>query len=77
MLAVPLAALSATADGSSRIEVEHDDGSTAFIEVEIGLDAGGYAEIVPVDGEVHEGDRVVVGTEQVSTSTATTEDAEA
>ncbi len=77
VLAVPLAALSATADGSSRIEVEHDDGSTAFIEVEIGLDAGGYAEIVPVDGEVREGDRVVVGTEQVSTSTATTEDPEA
>jgi peptidoglycan hydrolase-like protein with peptidoglycan-binding domain len=77
VLAVPLAALSATADGSSRIEVERDDGSTAFIEVEIGLDAGGYAEIIPVDGEVHEGDRVVVGTEQESTSTETTEDAEA
>ncbi len=69
VLAVPLAALSATADGSTRIEVEHDDGSTSFIAVEIGLDAGGYAEIIPVDGEVHEGDRVVVGTEQAPATT--------
>ncbi|MDH5372889.1 MAG: peptidoglycan-binding protein [Acidimicrobiia bacterium] len=63
VLAVPLAALSATADGSTRVEVEHDDGSTAFIVVTIGLDAGGYAEISAVDGEIQEGDRVVVGTE--------------
>lgn len=64
VLAVPLAALSATADGATRIEVEHEDGRTTFLVVTIGLDAGGYAEINAVDGEIHEGDRVVVGTEQ-------------
>ena len=63
VLAVPLAALSATADGSTRVEVEHEDGTTTLIEVTIGLDAGGYAEITPVDGTIQEGDMVVVGTE--------------
>jgi hypothetical protein len=69
VLAVPLAALSATADGSTRIEVEYDDGSTTFFEVTIGLDAGGYAEISAVDGEIHEGDRVVVGTDTAPVET--------
>ena len=71
VLAVPLAALSATADGSTRVEVEHEDGTTTLIEVTIGLDAGGFAEITPVDGTIQEGDMVVVGTETVQGGTDT------
>lgn len=61
VLAVPAAALSATADGSSRVEVEQPDGSTRFVVVEPGLAASGLVEVTPLDGELQEGDLVVVG----------------
>ena len=61
VLAVPAAALSATADGSTRVEVEQPDGSTRFVRVEPGLAASGLVEITPLDGELKEGDLVVVG----------------
>ncbi len=62
VLAVPAAALSATADGAARVEVEQPDGSTRFVAVEPGLAASGLVEITPLDGELQEGDLVVVGT---------------
>jgi hypothetical protein len=61
VLAVPLAALSANAGGESSVEVENDDGSTRIVKVEVGLSAEGFAEVTPVEGELSEGDRVVVG----------------
>ncbi len=61
VLAVPAAALSATADGSSRVEVQNPDETTRFIRVEPGLSADGLVEITPLDGEITEGDLVVVG----------------
>jgi len=61
VLAVPAAALSATADGSTRLEVEEPDGSLRTVVVEPGLAAGGLVQVTPVDGEVEEGDLVVVG----------------
>jgi peptidoglycan hydrolase-like protein with peptidoglycan-binding domain len=61
VLAVPAAALYATADGSTRVEVEDADGTLRTVTVETGLAAGGLVEIDPVDGEVSEGDLVVVG----------------
>ena len=61
VLAVPAAALSATADGSTRVEVEQPDGSTRFVEVEPGLAASGLVEITALDGDLQEGDLVVVG----------------
>lgn len=61
VLAVPAAALYATADGSTRVEVEEGDGSLRTVTVETGLAAGGLVEITPMDGEVAEGDLVVVG----------------
>ena len=61
VLAVPAAALSATADGSTRVEVEQPDGSTRFVVVEPGLAASGLVEVTPLDGELQEGDLVVVG----------------
>ena len=63
VLAVPLAALSAGADGSVRVEVERADGTVQLVTVVTGLNAraAGLVEITPVDGELSEGDRVVVG----------------
>ncbi len=63
VLAVPMAALSAGADGSSRVEVEREDGTVDIVTVVPGLNARaqGLVEITPVDGQLEEGDRVVVG----------------
>lgn len=61
VLAVPAAALYSTADGSTRVEVEDEDGSLRQVTVETGLAAGGLVEITPLDGDVAEGDMVVVG----------------
>lgn len=61
VLVVPNAALSATASGLTRVEVEQPDGTTRFVTVEPGLSTGGRAEVTPVDGELQAGDRVVVG----------------
>ncbi|MDH3397132.1 MAG: hypothetical protein OEM81_04785, partial [Acidimicrobiia bacterium] len=61
VLAVPAAALSATADGSTRVEVDQGDGSTRFVSVAAGLAAGGLVEVTVVDGALEEGDLVVVG----------------
>lgn len=61
VLAVPLAALSATAGGDTIVTVEDPDGSTRRIVVTAGLAAGGMVEVTPVDGDLQEGDRAVVG----------------
>jgi peptidoglycan hydrolase-like protein with peptidoglycan-binding domain len=63
VLAVPLAALSAGADGSSRVQVERPDGTVEDVTVETGLlaRAVGLVEIRAVDGDLEAGDRVVVG----------------
>ncbi len=63
VLAVPLAALAAGADGSVRVEVESDDtpGETRTVTVTTGLETTGFVEIAAVDGSIEAGDRVVVG----------------
>lgn len=61
VLAVPAAALYATADGSTHVEIEEEDGTLRPVTVETGLAAEGLVEITPVEGEVEEGDLVVVG----------------
>ena len=62
VLAVPLAALTAGPGGESRVEVMGEDGTTALVEVETGLAAGGYVEVSPVGGSaLAEGDLVVIG----------------
>lgn len=69
VLAVPIAALSVGADGESRVEVEREGSDVAesdaveSVTVTVGLSADGYAEIRAVDGDLEEGDRVVVGTD--------------
>jgi multidrug efflux pump subunit AcrA (membrane-fusion protein) len=60
VLAVPLAALTWGPDGATRVEVARR-GETEFIQVEVGLSAGGYAEIRPGQGRLDPGDQVVIG----------------
>lgn len=61
VLAVPIAALSTTAEGSVVLQVEDDDGNLRVVEVEPGLSADGMVEVTPVDGELRVGEWVVVG----------------
>lgn len=61
VLAVPLAALSTGADGSTRVQVERD-GDVTTVTVRVGLSAQGYAQVTPAGGaRLAKGDRVVVG----------------
>lgn len=67
VLSVPLAALTAGPGGESRVEVVEGDprdgerAKTRLVVVETGLAAGGYVEVTPVDGELAEGELVVIG----------------
>ena len=63
VLAVPLAALSAGADGTARVEVERSDGQVEQVKVVTGLRADGYVEVKAAPGApaLAAGDRVVVG----------------
>lgn len=62
VLAVPAAALSATGSGETIVTVLEDDGSTRTVAVTPGLaTAGGLVEVTPIDGELDEGDWVIVG----------------
>lgn len=67
VLSVPLAALTAGPGGESRVEVvESDprdgkDAETRIVVVETGLAAKGAVEVTPVEGDLEEGDLVVVG----------------
>ncbi|MEA2002230.1 MAG: peptidoglycan-binding protein [Actinomycetota bacterium] len=71
VLAVPAAALSATGSGETIVTVEETNGSTRDVTVTPGLSAaGGMVEITPIDGELAEGDRVVVGFQQGGRSDA-------
>lgn len=62
VLVVPLAALSAGADGKARVEVETAPGESTIVDVSPGLSSQGFVEIVPLgDVVLNVGDRVVVG----------------
>lgn len=67
VLSVPVAALTAGPGGESRIEVvesdprEGKDAETRTVVVKTGLAARGAVEVKPVEGELEEGDLVVVG----------------
>jgi hypothetical protein len=61
VLAVPLAAISGTADGLARITKVATSGNTE-VKVRAGLSADGYVEVVPVDvASLAPGDLVVLG----------------
>jgi hypothetical protein len=66
VLSVPLAAGPRAESGESRVEVvegdprDGDEAETRLVGVETGLAASGAVEVRPVDGELAEGDLVVV-----------------
>lgn len=74
VLAVPSAALTAGPGGEARVERLDADGATTLVTVTTGLAAGGFVEITPVDGDLEEGDRVVVGV--ISGGTGTDEESD-
>jgi multidrug efflux pump subunit AcrA (membrane-fusion protein) len=81
VLAVPAAALSATANGSTILQVEDEEGTLRTVTVQPGLAAGGLVEVTAVDGQLAEGDWVVVGREGSTgssdqTDTTTSEETE-
>ncbi len=65
VMAVPLAALSAGTDGTTRVEVERSPGQTELVRVNAGLKAEGFVEIDVLEGDLEAGDRVVVGRDLV------------
>lgn len=73
-LVVPISAVSLAADGTSQVEVEREPitaqsrGVTELVTVEVGLTAEGLVEVIPVDGELVDGDRVVVGLDDSAAS---------
>lgn len=62
VLVVPVSALSLSADGTSRIQIERD-GQLEFVVVEPGLSADGFVAVTPVDGTLEAGQLVVIGFE--------------
>jgi peptidoglycan hydrolase-like protein with peptidoglycan-binding domain len=59
--AVPLSAVSLSADGTSRVQVQTDEDVLEYVTVEPGLSANGFVEVTPVDGTLEPGQLVVVG----------------
>jgi multidrug efflux pump subunit AcrA (membrane-fusion protein) len=58
VLAVPVNALVALAEGGYALEVVGAGGATHYVGVQLGLFDSGWVELT--SGDVHEGDRVVV-----------------
>lgn len=67
VLSVPYAALTAGPGGESRLEIvtgdprDGESAETRMVTVETGLAAGGYVEVTATEGDLAEGDLVVVG----------------
>ena len=61
VLAVPVAAVSAGADGITRVEVQGPNGVLRLVPVTPGLSAKGLVAVTPVGGDLAPGDLVVVG----------------
>ncbi len=76
VLAVPLAALSAGADGTSRVEVLLDNDESELVPVEVGLSDKNRSlvEITSLGREITADDLVVIGIEQISVPVAAPDD---
>lgn len=61
VLAVPLSALTATAGGDAIVTVVAEDGSVRTVTVKAGLSSSGLVQVDVLDGELSEGDQVVIG----------------
>jgi multidrug efflux pump subunit AcrA (membrane-fusion protein) len=60
VLTVPISALSLSAGGTSRVQVQNG-GELTYVTVEPGLSADGFVQVTPVDGVLEPGQLVVVG----------------
>ncbi|MEU1618888.1 peptidoglycan-binding domain-containing protein [Streptomyces sp. NPDC005722] len=60
VLAVPVAAVHTSADGTARVRVQRD-GEVVDVPVTVGLSAAGQVEVRADGRSLHEGDQVVVG----------------
>jgi peptidoglycan hydrolase-like protein with peptidoglycan-binding domain len=58
--AVPTSAVSLAVDGTSRVQVDRG-GVLEYVTVKPGLSAGGYVEVIAVEGRLVPGQRVVMG----------------
>jgi len=67
VLAVPVSALTLSADGSSRVQRDNN-GTLEYVTVESGLAADGYVAVKPIDSALEPGDLVVVGFDQQGTA---------
>jgi len=65
VLAVPVSALSLSADGSTRVQKMNGD-TEVSVQVRPGLSAAGFVEVTPIEGSLELGDVVVIGFEQGS-----------
>jgi multidrug efflux pump subunit AcrA (membrane-fusion protein) len=61
VMAVPVSAVSLSADGTSRVQVQRHDGELEYVVVEPGLSANGFVEVKPLDGTLEPGQLVVIG----------------
>ena len=70
VLAVPVGALTLSADGSSRVQRDNT-GTLEFVTVEPGLSANGYVAVKASGGALRAGDLVVIGFDQKRAATPT------
>lgn len=68
---VPMSALSLSADGKSRIQIQRA-GELVYVPVEPGLTADGFVEVKPLEGKLEVGQLVVVGNGQADSATGET-----
>lgn len=62
VLVVPSAAVSSSADGQTRVQVQRANGTVETVAVSTGLSGDGFVEVAPIDAEaLVAGDQVVVG----------------
>ena len=61
VLAVPVAAVTASADRSTYVIRVDDDGNQTKVVVRTGVSGDGFVEVTPVDGDLADGDSVVTG----------------
>ncbi len=66
VLAVPVSALSLSADGSTRVQKVARGNLVVVVLVDPGLSAAGFVEVTPKQGTLEPGDMVVIGYEQGS-----------
>jgi hypothetical protein len=60
VLAVPIGAISLTAEGQPRVQVKNNQGEFEYVAVQRGLSGDGFVEVTPIAGTLKHGQLVVV-----------------